>query len=201
MQYALNYTRYADRLRLLVEWTSSLYIRFMIMSWDFTAGFILPPKDYPCRSKAFAQITYFCGAFVFDGDQALLFAVIDVAQLVVKQIGKCSRRSQQHQWDESGETAHPAAELKHLFTRIRKHSLGEHWRYGWSLMPQPVVASIRSLSASVICAMRLWCRHSQHHHAHGAATLPCFFYFSALCMILRCSARDLQPWACVYNWT
>lgn len=37
-------------------------------------------------------ITYFSRAFVFDGELALLFAVIDVAQLVVKQIRR--RRSE-----------------------------------------------------------------------------------------------------------
>lgn len=56
--------------------------------------------------------TYFSGAFVFDGELALLFAVIDVAQLVVKQIrGRRRRREPRKKHREQGrEAAHPAAE-------------------------------------------------------------------------------------------
>lgn len=47
------------------------------------------------------RVTYFGGAFVFDGHLALLFAVIDVAQLVVEEIRR-RRRCEQNERDERG---------------------------------------------------------------------------------------------------
>lgn len=56
--------------------------------------------------------TYLSGAFVFDGELALLLAVIDVAELVVEQVrGRRERRRQtgeQHR-EQSRGAAHPAA--------------------------------------------------------------------------------------------
>lgn len=70
------------------------------------------------------NVTYFSGAFVFDDELALLLAVIDVAQLVVKQVrgGGGGRRhdpGQKHR-DEGRQPAHPAAEPEH----------DEPWREG-----------------------------------------------------------------------
>lgn len=70
------------------------------------------------RQHNSGNVTYFSGAFVFDDELALLFAVIDVAQLVVKQVrgGRGGRRhnpGQKHR-EEGRQPAHPAAEPEHV---------------------------------------------------------------------------------------
>lgn len=63
------------------------------------------------KMAVFILATYFSGAFVFDGELALLLAVIDVAELVVEQVrGRRQRRRQtgeQHR-EQSRGAAHPA---------------------------------------------------------------------------------------------
>lgn len=49
-----------------------------------------------------AAVTYFSGAFVFDGELALFFAVADVAQLVVENI-RGRRRQRRKTGQEHGE--------------------------------------------------------------------------------------------------
>lgn len=124
------------------------------------------------------RITYFSGAFVFDGELALLFAVIDVAQLVVKQVRGRRRREPSDKHREQGrQAAHPAAEPEHL----------KAWRRGAesrasSSTELPVcggavgadaaaaAASARVLSAPLICFCP-W-RHAHHHHHHHAQAAP-----------------------------
>lgn len=68
-------------------------------------------------------ITYFSRAFVFDGELALLLAVIDVAQLVVKQIGgRRGEPSEEHR-EQGREAAHRAAEPEHL--KLSRETSGE----------------------------------------------------------------------------
>lgn len=84
-------------------------------------------------------ITYFSGAFVFDGELALLFAVIDVAQLVVKQIrGRCREPGKKHR-EEGRQAVHPAAEPEHL----------KPWRRG--------AESRASTSTELPLWRRCWC--------------------------------------------
>lgn len=70
------------------------------------------------RQHNSGNVTYFSGAFVFDDELALLFAVIDVAQLVVKQVrggggGRRHNPGQKHR-EEGRQPAHPAAEPEHV---------------------------------------------------------------------------------------
>lgn len=58
--------------------------------------------------------TYFSGAFVLDGELALLLAVIDVAQLVVKLIRRRRREPGQENREQGREAAQPAAEPEHV---------------------------------------------------------------------------------------
>lgn len=76
-------------------------------------------------------ITYFSGAFVFDGELTLLFAVIDVAQLVIKEIrGRHREPSEKHR-EQGREATHPSAEPEHLKPWREEERRVPLWRCCW----------------------------------------------------------------------
>lgn len=89
-------------------------------------------QTHPGEVHAQKKKTYFSRAFVFDGELALLFAVVDVTQLVVKQIrGRRGREPGEKNREQGGErAAHGATEPGHLREpgeRNGESAFSPHW--------------------------------------------------------------------------
>jgi len=134
-------------------------------------------------------MTYFSGAFVFDGELALLLAVIDVAQLVVEQIRGRHRESGKKHRDQGREAAHRAAEPEHLKT-LERWSGGVELQAALSSLcaaaaaaaeeedeeeeDAAAAASARVLSAAPLIRSCSWRHaHHNHHHTHTRARTTC----------------------------
>lgn len=122
------------------------------------------------------DITYFSGFFVFDGDLALVLAVADVSQLVIKQIRCCHRHRHEQQRKERGNAAHCASEPCHrpaLFSQSALASSLIHY-------------TIRISSTQTASGTRYGVTHSISTHAH---TRPPRCFISAKQITYYCSIK------------